>query len=88
MGLQLGSQWMEFLFDGKGVYDTIFPDQLVQAIQLDCGIVATQEMLSQTCKLKMEDRKVVCNAMTGEWMTEEKGTPWSCSVSSEGYWQN
>ena len=88
MGLQLGSQWMEFLFDGKGVYDTNFPDQLVQAIQLDCGIVATQEMLAQTCKMKMENRKVVRNAMTGGWMTEDKDTPFCCSVSSEGYWQN
>ena len=88
MGLQLGSQWMEFIFDGKGVYSTIFPDQLVQAIQLDCGIGATQEMLAQTCQLKMEDRQVVCNAMTGEWMTEAKGTPFTCSVGSETYWNS
>jgi hypothetical protein len=32
--------------------------------------------------------KLVRNIMSGEWVMESTGTPYSCSVASESYWSN
>lgn len=30
----------------------------------------------------------VMNIMSGKWVEEKDGTPWSCSVASETYWSS
>jgi hypothetical protein len=88
MVLNIAGEYHDVLFNGENVYDFNFPTEKIVSIKSRCGIVLTQDILSNACKDKMENRKVVCSAFDGTWMTEDKSTPFTSSVGSETYWSS
>lgn len=86
MNLNIAGEQLTVLFDGKRVYDE--NNKLVVALKAACGQRLSQSILQKVCAEKMQKLQVVCNAMTGRWMTEAKGTPYGCSVGDEAYWCN
>jgi hypothetical protein len=86
MVLNIGGMFHDVLFDGQKVYDTSFPSEEIVAIPCHSGVVLNQEILSETCKNKMQNMKVVSSAFDGTWVAENKDTPFTLSVASETYW--
>jgi hypothetical protein len=86
MVLNISGIYHDLLFDGEKVYDYNFPTEMIASIPTFCGINVNQETLSQACKKKMENMKVVSSAFDGTWMAEDKSTPFTSSVASETYW--
>ena len=88
MSLNIGGEHHRVLFDGKSVYDSIFPEELVTCIKGTCGNSFNQEILASVCSEKMKGMKVVMSAFDGTWMAEGKNVPFTCSVASETYWSS
>lgn len=86
MSLNIAGEFHYVLFDGESVYDYNFPEEKIVSILSPCGVRLMQEELAATCKDKMQDLKVVCSALDGTWMCEQKDKPFSLSVASEAYW--
>jgi len=87
MHLCIAGETVWVLFDGTKVYDST-NGLVINELHAACGMFIPQEILVEICTDKMLKLDVVRNARNGEWMTEEKGTPWSCSIASEAYWCN
>jgi hypothetical protein len=88
MSLNIGGEYHRVLFDGKIVYDSIFPYEIIMSIKGTCGHSFSQEILASVCSEKMKDMKVVMSAFDGTWAAEDKNTPFTCSIASETYWSS
>jgi hypothetical protein len=88
MVLNLAGELHHVLFDGEYVYDYNFPTEKIHNIKTLCGLTINHDDLVEACHEVMIDKKVVCSAFDGTWMTEDITTPFGLSVGSENYWSS
>jgi hypothetical protein len=72
MALNISGQNHGILFDGKNVYDDVFPEEKIQNIPTGCGFAINQEQLVKICQEKMKEMEIIKLPDYGEYVAVYK----------------